>query len=69
MASMKLRSFSRLPIDDQIKVLRKVRNYPTLRQNLDMLEKVDPICSIWANGTINFLGNAKLLFSNSDSAI
>lgn len=55
-------TFNRLPMCQQIKVLKRVTNYPTLTENLNMLIKVDPILYIRKNGVITFRGNAKELF-------
>lgn len=55
-------TFNRLPLKSQLKVAAKVKNYPDLKQNVDMLTKVDPILSLYKNGSVRFLGNNKELF-------
>ncbi len=55
-------TFNRLPLKKQLKVAAYVKNFPDLKQNVDMLVKVDPILSFYKNGTVRFLGSNKELF-------
>lgn len=57
-------TFSRLNLDDQIRVLKRVRNYPTLKENLELLIKVDPLLTVRKTGHVRFTGNFKKMVEN-----
>lgn len=57
-------TFNRLNLDDQIRVLKKVRNYPTLKENLELLMKVDPVLNVRKTGAVRFTGNFKKMVEN-----
>ncbi len=54
-------TFNRLPLDDQLRLVRKATCKKTLLEIVEMLTKVDPIVSIRKNRQIKLSSNQNLL--------
>jgi hypothetical protein len=58
---MIISDFNRLPLSDQLKIVKKVKAEKTLLEKVKMLTDVNPIVKIWNDKSITLVSNHGIL--------